>query len=82
VIADSDVDGDGLINSLDLDSDGDGAPDSAEGEGDADHDGVPDFLGYDGPLVGSGCGGGRWAGALVICGLLRRRGLRSLRGGR
>ncbi|HEX5658470.1 MAG TPA: hypothetical protein VFX59_14810 [Polyangiales bacterium] len=39
-----DVDGDGLINCLDLDSDGDGIPDQVEGTEDSDGDGTPNYL--------------------------------------
>ena len=64
-----------------LDSDADGFRDSAEGVADADHDGLPDFLDYQGPFVGGGCGGA-WAegsggaAGLLFLGLLgvRRRG--------
>lgn len=38
-----DVDGDGILNSLDTDSDGDGVLDSVEGVGDADGDGIANY---------------------------------------
>jgi hypothetical protein len=40
----TDVDGDGIPNYLDLDSDGDGIPDATEGSFDQDDDLVPNFL--------------------------------------
>ncbi len=42
-----DNDGDGQPNFIDLDSDGDGIPDSEEGSGDSDGDGVSDYLDED-----------------------------------
>ncbi len=68
---DTDVDADGVINAWDLDSDGDGYTDRSEGTADGDGDGAPDFLDYQGPLAGGGCGRS-WAGVLVLGGLLRR----------
>lgn len=71
----TDVDEDRVINAWDLDSDDDGYLDRAEGTEDLDLDGDPDFLDYQGDLVGGGCGGG-WAGMLVLGGLgglVRRR---------
>ncbi len=52
-VTDQDIDGDGVLNYLDLDSDGDGKSDSIEGTGDVDGDGIPNFLDADdsdGPL--------------------------------
>ncbi|MCP4640038.1 MAG: hypothetical protein GY851_06385 [bacterium] len=43
----TDLDGDGDDNYLDLDSDGDGFTDAAEGQGDPDGDGVANFLDED-----------------------------------
>ena len=72
-----DVDDDGVINAHDDDSDGDGYLDLVEGLSDVDRDGRPDFLDYQGDLVGGGCAGGRWAGLLLGVGafgaLTRRR---------
>jgi len=80
-VRDQDVDGDGFINAWDLDSDADGFRDSAEGVADADHDGLPDFLDYQGPFAGGGCGGAWAEGSGGAAGLLflglfgvRRRG--------
>ncbi|MES2640754.1 MAG: MopE-related protein [Myxococcota bacterium] len=72
---DVDADEDGTINAWDLDSDDDSYLDRTEGTDDLDQDGAPDFLDYQGDLVGGGCGGG-WAGVLLLGGLgglLRRR---------
>jgi predicted outer membrane repeat protein len=73
-VYDTDVDGDGVLNAHDPDSDGDGYLDRDEGTADLDNDGLPDFLDYQGGLVGGGCGGG-WAGLLfagAFFGSLRR----------
>jgi predicted outer membrane repeat protein len=69
---DVDVDGDQLVNAWDLDSDADGLADADEGVTDADRDGKPDYLDYTGLLDGGGCGGGRWAGLIVLGAFLRR----------
>jgi len=71
-----DLDGDGVPNAYDEDSDGDGYLDLVEGTDDLDRDGAPDFLDYQGDLVGGGCGGGHWAVLLAGLGVgaVRRRG--------
>ena len=74
LVPDRDVDGDGTINGWDLDSDGDGFADVDEGTADDDRDGLPDYLDYQGGLVGGGCGRGwAWIFAPGLLGLRRKR---------
>ena len=46
-LPDTDTDGDGVSDRLDVDSDNDGIPDVIEGTVDSDGDGIPDFLDQD-----------------------------------
>lgn len=78
---DQDVDGDGIPNGLDTDSDGDGYLDEDEGTFDKDGDGIPDFVDYQGDLIGGGCtgcqsqggsGGATWMFIVGLAVLFRR----------
>jgi gliding motility-associated-like protein/uncharacterized repeat protein (TIGR01451 family) len=47
IILDTDWDGDGICDAVDLDDDNDGIPDLEEGDADTDGDGIPDSLDLD-----------------------------------